>query len=171
MHSMPTISAATIPSFLSKDVQVAMLIRAATIADIPVMHELDLASPFGARWSAAHYQGFFATADSQKHLVLVAEESDAVVAYLAASGVGAEWELENIIVSGTRIRLGIARALLEELLERLKREDVHRLHLEVRDSNHPARALYAGLGFREVSRRKAYYTNPIEDAIIVWRAL
>ena len=151
-----------------------MFLRSATPADIPAMRALDLASTFGARWTEAHYYGLFATADCLKHLVLVAEKREAreaVVAYLTASGVGAEWKLENIIVASQMVRQGIARALIEELLERLRREGVQRLHLEVRESNQPARALYASLRFAEGDRRLQYYTSPIEDAIVLSLAL
>ena len=41
------------------------------------------------------------------------------------------------------------------------------LTLEVRDSNGPARALYAKLGFREIGRRRGYYRDPREDALIL----
>ena len=143
-----------------------MLIRVATPADIPALRALDLASEFGARWSDGHYAGLF-LADRQKHLVLAAVEEGQVVAYLAASGVGAEWELENIIVAADRTRRGIARALLEEFVERLRREGVQRIHLEVRESNHAARALYASLAFTETGRRAQYYASPAEDAVLL----
>ena len=144
-----------------------MLIRTATPDDVPALRALDLASAFGARWTDAHYQSFFVRADSLKHLVLVAEQQGSVIAYLAASGVGPEWELENIVVAPDLLRRGIARALLEELCERLGRERVERLHLEVRESNAAARALYARLGFTEQNRRAAYYSDPVEDALIL----
>jgi ribosomal-protein-alanine N-acetyltransferase len=41
--------------------------------------------------------------------------------------------------------------------------------LEVRASNGAARALYARMGFREVSVRRAYYREPAEDALVLWR--
>jgi [ribosomal protein S18]-alanine N-acetyltransferase len=148
-----------------------MLIRAATVADVPALRVLDLASPFGARWSEAQYNGLFATPDRLKHLVLVAEIQGDVTAYLAASGVGPEWEVENIVVSTLNQRRGIARALLAELVAALRREDVQRLFLEVRESNAVARALYAALGFTEQHRRSRYYAYPEEDAIILTRAL
>ncbi|HUR36514.1 MAG TPA: GNAT family N-acetyltransferase [Terriglobales bacterium] len=144
-----------------------MLLRLATAADIPTMRQLDLASAFGARWSDAHYEGLFTTADSLKHLVLVAEADRAVIAYLAASGVGAEWELENVIVSPTMLRRGIARALIAELVQRLRAENVERVHLEVRESNTAARGLYVGFGFTQEGRRALYYRGPDEDAIIL----
>jgi len=43
------------------------------------------------------------------------------------------------------------------------------VYLEVRESNAPARALYAAHGFKEVGRRKQYYRRPVEDAIVLRR--
>lgn len=146
-----------------------MLLRPATPADIPAMRALDLASPFGARWTDAHYQNFFAARDSQKHLVLIAEVQGDVIAYLAASGVGEDWELENVVVSALNQRRGIGRALMEELLERCRRDGVKRLRLEVREGNAPARVLYTHLGFAEEARRRNYYSDPAEDALILAR--
>jgi [ribosomal protein S18]-alanine N-acetyltransferase len=146
-----------------------MLIRAATPADIPAVRNLDLASPFGARWSDLHYHELFARADRFKHLVLLAEDAPEKhpLAYLVASGVGADWELENVVVATPLLRRGIGRALIEELMDRLRREGVQRIHLEVRESNQAARALYAALGFAEERRRPEYYANPVEDAVLL----
>jgi len=44
-----------------------------------------------------------------------------------------------------------------------------RATLEVRASNESARKFYEGLGFRGTAVRKHYYTNPVEDALILWR--
>ena len=152
-----------------------MFIRAATPADIPAIRNLDLASPFGARWSDLHYHELFARADRFKHLVLLAENSgdrtSDPIAYLVASGVGAEWELENVVVATAMLRRGIARALIEELLDRLRRDGVTRIHLEVRESNSAARSLYAALGFIEEHRRPEYYANPTEAAVILAKSL
>ena len=64
-------------------------------------------------------------------------------------------------------RRGAARALLEELLAWGKAMDLAFLTLEVRASNAPAIALYTGLGFQEVGRRRGYYEAPREDALLL----
>jgi ribosomal-protein-alanine N-acetyltransferase len=43
------------------------------------------------------------------------------------------------------------------------------VYLEVRESNAPARALYAAHGFQEAGRRKEYYRRPVEDAVVLRR--
>ena len=45
------------------------------------------------------------------------------------------------------------------------------LYLEVRESNDAARRLYASRGFEEVGRRRKYYRRPVEDAIVLRRAM
>ena len=48
-------------------------------------------------------------------------------------------------------------------------EGCDRATLEVRRSNHAARMLYERLGFRARGIRRDYYTDPVEDALILWR--
>jgi ribosomal-protein-alanine N-acetyltransferase len=62
--------------------------------------------------------------------------------------------------------LGIGSALVQELAKRAQRESVSAILLEVRESNLPARRLYEKQGFREVGRRRNYYADPSEDAIL-----
>lgn len=143
-----------------------VLLRSATAADIPRLRALDQSAPHGVRWTEAHYADLIARHD-EAAVVLVAEVQGDPIAYVAAAGVTPESELENIVVRLDYLRRGVARALLEELLERLRRAGTKRLHLEVRDSNAPARALYRSLGFTEVGRRPAYYSTPTEDAVLL----
>ena len=77
-----------------------------------------------------------------------------------------EAEILTIGVVPSMRRQGIARALLEESLTRARILGVRALFLEVGVRNHPARALYEGMGFREVGRRRRYYANG-EDALIL----
>ena len=82
-----------------------------------------------------------------------------------------EWEVENIVVDKAVRRQGIGAALIRELAVRAKEKRAIRFHLEVRASNAPAIALYNKLGFVETTRRRGYYQNPEEDAILFSLAL
>lgn len=62
---------------------------------------------------------------------------------------------------------GIGKALILHVLEILKEKHLQYLTLEVRPSNAPALALYQRLGFQPVGRRKNYYKNPTEDALLL----
>lgn len=68
-------------------------------------------------------------------------------------------------------RKGLARKLFTALLARARETNSEQVFLEVRESNQAARALYARLGFEESGRRKLYYANPHEDAILYRLAL
>ena len=62
---------------------------------------------------------------------------------------------------------GLGQKLVETILEIFKEKDLGYLTLEVRPSNAPALGLYEKLGFQEVGRRKKYYREPTEDALLL----
>jgi ribosomal-protein-alanine N-acetyltransferase len=64
-------------------------------------------------------------------------------------------------------RRGWGRVLLLGVLERLRAEGARRIYLEVRAGNDAAQSLYRAAGFRETGRRRGYYTNPPEDAVLM----
>jgi ribosomal-protein-alanine N-acetyltransferase len=66
-------------------------------------------------------------------------------------------------------REGIASALLARVLQEGVSLGARRATLEVRRSNEPARLLYERFGFSIAGVRRAYYSDPIEDALILWR--
>lgn len=80
-----------------------------------------------------------------------------------------ELHINNLAVLPDRRRQGAASALLERVLQEGKRLGARRATLEVRRSNDPARQLYARFGFSAAGVRRGYYTNPIEDALVLWR--
>lgn len=98
---------------------------------------------------------------------LVALEGSTVVGYAGSQTVLGETDMMNVAVRPECRRQGVAEALIAALIAGLKKRESHCLTLEVRDSNAPARALYEKLGFLEVGRRKNYYRNPKEDALIL----
>ena len=100
-------------------------------------------------------------------LWLVALEGDTVAGYVGSQTVMGETDMMNVAVSPAYRRRGIARELIQALLRELASQGSHRLTLEVRASNAPARALYESLGFAQVGRRPNYYRNPKEDALIL----
>ena len=105
--------------------------------------------------------------------VLVAEhgENSSILGFLIAQQIGPECELENIVVDPTMQGKGIGTLLLNELLVRTKQANSDEVFLEVRESNKAARGLYQKLGFMETGRRKSYYNNPLEDAILYHRLM
>lgn len=135
---------------------------------------IERSSKTAAHWSGQQYESLLLSAQSEmSRLAVVAErqEGPAIVGFLIAQHIGPDWELENIVVAPEVQEKGIGTGLLNELLIRAKQANSDAVFLEVRESNVPARKLYQKIGFRETGRRKSYYSNPLEDAILYRKAL
>ena len=151
------------------------------------MLDLERQCPEAAHWSERQFEDLFgALGDGPRRLVLVVEESAEAAEHRSESPPGAEfsglvfstlgfligreinpeWELENIVVAPATRRKGLATRLLTALLDRARETNSERVFLEVRESNQAARAFYARLGFEQSGRRKLYYANPSEDAVL-----
>ena len=98
---------------------------------------------------------------------LVAMDGETLAGYVGSQTVLGETDMMNVAVCPDYRRQGIAENLILALIADLKARESHCLTLEVRDSNASARALYEKLGFLEIGRRKNYYRNPKEDALIL----
>ena len=134
------------------------------------MMVLELESETAAHWSGAQYVAMLSKGDPQatERSAWVAEvpgEPPEILGFLIAHKIEAEWELENIVVSGSARRRGIGTQLLGALIEQVRAEDGSAIFLEVRESNHAARRLYQKASFEETGERKGYYSAPRENAI------
>jgi tRNA threonylcarbamoyl adenosine modification protein YeaZ/ribosomal-protein-alanine acetyltransferase len=78
-----------------------------------------------------------------------------------------ELHINNLAVAPAHRRRGVATALLRFVLKEGRRLGARRATLEVRRSNDPARRLYDRLGFSTAGVRHAYYSNPVEDALVL----
>lgn len=106
--------------------------------------------------------------DSPNSTILLAEGADGtLLGYAVLYSVLDEGNLDNLAVARSFRRQGVADALLSALAGLCRERGIVRLMLEVRASNAPALALYRKYGFAEVGRRKNYYDNPREDAILM----
>ena len=100
-------------------------------------------------------------------LWLVAMEADALAGYVGSQSVIDEADMMNIAVHPDYRNQGVAKNLIQTLMDTLSGQGSHSLMLEVRQSNEPAKNLYASLGFETVGIRKNYYRNPKENALIL----
>ncbi len=96
----------------------------------------------------------------------IARLDNKTVGYMGLSSVAGEGYVTNIAVLPEFRRLGIGKKILEYVINNLKCE-LEFISLEVRVSNDAAISLYEKFGFERVGLRKRFYTNPIEDAIIM----
>ena len=127
------------------------------------MMALERQAATAAHWTVADYARLFAV--GLQSIALVLEEQE-VEGFVVARGMGTEWELENIAVADSARRRGLGAHLLVELLEQARQAGARNMLLEVRESNRAARSLYEKWAFVESGRRKAYYRQPDEDAVL-----
>ena len=130
------------------------------VAQIAQLEKICFSDPWSERSIASEL-------DNKLAFWLVATEGDTVAGYIGSQTVMDETDMMNVAVHPGFRRRGIAQALVLALVEELKKLESHCLTLEVRASNDPAIALYEKLGFAQIGRRKNYYRNPREDALIL----
>jgi [ribosomal protein S18]-alanine N-acetyltransferase len=90
-----------------------------------------------------------------------------VVAYVCLWEIGDEVHITNIAVHPDARRRGIGRTLLTGVIDEARQHGARVVALEVRPSNHEARLLYDSFAFRVVGRRKGYYYDTGEDALVM----
>ena len=98
-------------------------------------------------------------------------ENDELIGYGSLVSILDEGDVANIAVKADRRGKGYGRVLLSYLENEAKNRGVAYLHLEVRESNAPARHLYESAGFEIDGIRKKYYTRPLENAVLMTKKL
>jgi|ERR1051326_440637 [ribosomal protein S18]-alanine N-acetyltransferase len=96
------------------------------------------------------------------------DDRGAIVAFCLCWVIFDELHINTLAVAPDHRRAGVATLLLRHVLAETANEGARRATLEVRASNRAALALYERLGFRVTATRPGYYTNPDEDALILW---
>lgn len=137
------------------------MVRPAAPEDVPALARLEK-SCFTDAWSE---EGLRSGMAGYGPAYLVYEEDGRILGYCGAQIVQEEGELLRIAVCGNAREQGIGSCLLKALLESFSQ--VRSWYLEVRAGNRPAVALYQKFGFLPVGRRKNYYRNPPEDALLM----
>jgi ribosomal-protein-alanine N-acetyltransferase len=141
-------------------------IRHAASADIPALLALQRRARTSAQWSEQQYKDAFSNKGPSRLLLAAEATPTQILGFLVGQHIASDWELENIVVAPELQRAGTGHLLLTALIETAKRTNSEAVFLEVRESNRAARGLYEKCGFRHTGRRKSYYSNPLEDAIV-----
>lgn len=136
-------------------------------------HDLDAviaieAASFTNPWTREMYEAELGNG-GVSHFMLARADDGTVVGFCSYWRVVDEVHINNLAVLPTCRRQGIGRALLTRILAEAAREGVTRALLEVRRSNDDARRLYESLGFTVAGIRRGYYSQPTEDAVVLWR--
>ncbi|MDR4496122.1 MAG: ribosomal protein S18-alanine N-acetyltransferase [Nitrospirales bacterium] len=146
------------------------LIRIAGPQDLDALVSLEEAC-FSVPWSRKSFEAEL-TGNPFSRLFVVPhpngdECSFPLIAYLSCWLVFDELRFLNLAVDEAFRRQGLARTLIAQAIRQGLENGCQRGLLEVRASNHVARRLYQSFQFKEYARRKSYYTNPDEDAILM----
>lgn len=140
------------------------------LLEVVEIEELSGLSPWG--WDAYHKElqspedvimliSRVATIDAKVN------EGKGIVGFIVARVVADEMHVNNVAVRNEFRRQGLAAQLLQTVLECGRRAGARMAFLEVRAGNKAAQALYHRCGFEAVGRRRRYYSNPVEDALLM----
>ncbi|MCI0546686.1 MAG: ribosomal protein S18-alanine N-acetyltransferase [Candidatus Rokubacteria bacterium] len=139
-------------------------IGAMTTEDLDAVLAIERVS-FKTPWSAAAFR--YELTRNRVARCIVSRADGQVTGYLCLWEIGPEIHITNLAVHPAWRRRGIGRALLVPTLEGARRRGVKLAVLEVRPSNTEALGLYESLGFRVIGRRKGYYFDTGEDALVM----
>lgn len=139
-------------------------IRRMAQADAEAVAELELRC-FAMPWSRAD---FFREIKNELAEYVVGEIDKKIVAYAGAWVSFEQAEVMHIAVEPELRGQGIGTILFGELIAAVKRRGATSITLEVRPSNTAAIRLYENFGLKSVGRRKSYYLDNGEDALIMW---
>ncbi len=141
---------------------------AESLTDILKIEEACFSAPWTRKMLEAELSG-----NPFAHFVMARQQSEAeggtgsIVGYLCYWIVFEEVRLMNLAVIESMRHRGIARSLVSTALRTGLAQSAHRAVLEVRASNVAAQALYRSFGFHQVAVRSKYYTQPLEDAVLM----
>lgn len=140
-----------------------MILREMLVGDLDQVMKIE-ESLFAVPWTR---EGYFTFLTRENSMFLVVEEKGEILGYCGLLMVLDEGDVTNVAVRGDRQREGIGNFLMESLIRLSREQGIRMIHLEVRAGNETAIRLYERLGFVRDGLRKAYYTDPVEDAILM----
>jgi len=153
---------------MSAALAVPVTLRAARPTDIEAMASLERQA-FSDPWPASAFRDLIR--QSHARLTVALDARGELCGYCILLHVLDEGEIANIAVDPAWRRRGIASRLLDAALDDVIALGLTTVFLEVRVSNEPARRLYESRGFAPIGRRRAYYREPLEDALVLrWQA-
>jgi ribosomal-protein-alanine N-acetyltransferase len=134
--------------------QLKSIIRRARLADVDRIVEIEDSSFGGEAYDRKLFAEFF---HSCGELFLVSERDGKVGGYMISCIRGEEAELVSLAVDPSARSKGVASALMESTLRRLRRRSIRRISLTVKVTNAKARSLYQRYGFEQVKKAPLYY--------------
>ncbi len=110
---------------------------------------------------------FLSELEGENRYYVVVEKESKVLGYAGFYYFFEEGHITTMAVAPAWRRKGLGKLLLNHLIEKARELGLKSLSLEVRESNLIAQKMYQNFGFRMIARRKRYYVQPLEDAIVM----
>ena len=144
-------------------------VRLASPPDIDAILVLEQACAEAPHWSRSVWLAALTAQPEEptQRACLVIEEYATLLGFAVVSCTGDLAELETVAVAAPARRRGVGRELCQGVMAWSRSAGARQLELEVRASNSAALSLYRGLGFVEQGRRRHYYRDPAEDAVLM----
>lgn len=153
-------------------------VRVGIAADLEAVVALERLVVEAPHWGEAEYAAIVTLQVAQhgeggrmRRCLLVVETEGRVVGFAVGKVIGAGRdgmaELESVVVDAGFRRGGVGRALCRAVVDWCRGQGAEAIELEVRAGSAGAIALYDGLGFIAVGRRRNYYSGPEEDALLM----
>ena len=142
-----------------------LYIRKMTLEDVPIVVQLDQIS-FSLPWPERSFR--FELTDNAASRSWVAEMEGRVVGMLVGWMLVDEMHIATIATHPDYRRQGIGSKLLLHTLLKAMDEGAQSSFLEVRESNVAAQEMYLKFGYEKIGRRKRYYRDNDEDAILMY---
>ncbi|PLR98653.1 ribosomal protein S18-alanine N-acetyltransferase [Bacillus sp. T33-2] len=139
--------------------------RKMKVEDIDQILEIESKS-FTIPWSQEAF--YNELTKNQFAVYTVLEIEDKIIGYCGVWVIVDEAHITNIAILPEYRGMKLGEALLAKVIEIAKGLGARTMTLEVRVSNHIAQSLYRKFGFREGAIRKNYYTDNMEDALVMW---
>lgn len=140
-----------------------ILIRDLRPEDVSAVLTIEKAS-FSTPWSEILFMNEIFKPRSLAKAAMIGEK---LVGYICANYLLEEGHILNVTVHPDHRQQGIASQLVHYMIDLLNIEGCRTIFLEVRISNEAALKMYEKAGFIQIGTRKAYYTLPVEDAVIM----
>lgn len=151
---------------LNQPDEAAVLVRDMYLSDLDAVMRIEAAS-FSTPWSRNQFQSELMENNFAAYLVL--DFHGRIVSYGGMWIILDEAHITNVAVHPDFRGYHLGERMMQGLMEKAKSFGAGRMTLEVRRSNQVAQHLYQKLGFIQLGVRRGYYSEPHEDAFIMWK--
>jgi len=144
-----------------------MIFREMLVEDLDQVMEIE-EDLFSVPWTR---EGFLTYLMKKDTMFFVVEEKEKILGFCSMMIVLDEGDILNVAVRRDRQKEGIGQFLVDSILRMADLQGIRLVHLEVREGNQTARRLYERLGFKEDGLRRNYYEDPVENAVLMTKAM